>query len=118
MEDKIEVCETNIVDPEKVKRIKEELPDLKVVNDLAATFKALGDPTRLKIILALAHEELCVCDLATVINISISAISHQLRILKGLKILTFRKVGKMVYYALDDKHIENLVNEAMTHVLE
>lgn len=118
MNAEIKICETNIVDSEKVNQVKEKLPDSKVVNDLSETFKALGDPTRLKIVLTLSHEELCVCDLATVVNISISAISHQLRILKGLKMVTFRKSGKMVYYALDDKHIENLVNEAMTHILE
>jgi ArsR family transcriptional regulator len=118
MNDKIEICETNIVDPGKVKLVREKLPDSKSIHELAETFKALGDRTRLKIVLALAHEELCVCDLATVVNISISAISHQLRILKGLKIVAFRKSGKMVYYSLDDKHIENLVNEAMTHILE
>ncbi|MFQ6609800.1 MAG: ArsR/SmtB family transcription factor, partial [Fidelibacterota bacterium] len=73
MNDKIKICETNIVDPDKVSQVKENLPDSKIVNDLSETFKAIGDPTRLKIILALAHEELCVCDLATVVNISISA---------------------------------------------
>lgn len=118
MDDTIEICETNIVDPDKVNRVRENLPDLKHIQAMAETFKALGDPTRLKIVLALAHEELCVCDLATVVDISVSAISHQLRILKGLKILAYRKSGKMVYYSLSDKCIQNLVNEAMTHILE
>ncbi|HDP94940.1 MAG TPA: ArsR family transcriptional regulator [Candidatus Aminicenantes bacterium] len=118
MNNKIEICEASVVDPEKVNRVKGKLPDLKDVHDLSETFKALGDATRLKIVLALAQEELCVCDLATVANISVSAISHQLRILKGLKIVAFRKSGKKVYYSLEDNHIENLVNEAMNHILE
>jgi len=118
MNDKIEICQTNIVDPEKVNLVKGKLPNSQHVNNLSETFKALSDPTRLQIVLALSHEELCVCDLATVVNISISAISHQLRILKGMKIVSFRKAGKMVYHSLDDDHIRNLVNEAMTHISE
>ena len=118
MNNKIEICETNIVDPVKVNRVRENIPDLKSINALSETFKALGDATRLPIVLALSYEELCVCDLATVVNISVSAISHQLRILKGMKIVSFQKSGKMVYYSLDDNHIKNLVNEAMTHITE
>lgn len=118
MNDKIEICETKIVDPEKVEQVKSKLPVSQDINYLSKTFKALGDATRLQIVLALSHEELCVCDLATVVNISISAISHQLRILKGMKIVSFRKSGKMVYYSLDDNHIKNLVNQAMTHITE
>lgn len=114
----IEICKTNIVDPDKVNLVKGKLPHIQDVNYLSETFKALGDPTRLQIVLALSYEELCVCDLATVVNISISAISHQLRILKGMKIVSFRKDGKMVYYSLDDGHIRNLLNEAMTHISE
>ena len=118
MKNNIEICKTNVVDPEKVEKVKGKLPDSQDINSLSETFKALSDPTRLKIVLALSHEELCGCDLATVANISISAISHQLRILKGMKIVSFRKAGKMVYYSLDDDHIRNLVNEAMTHISE
>jgi len=118
MNDKIEICKINVVDPEKVNLVKGKLPNLQDVNNLSETFKALSDPTRLKIVLALSHEKLCVCDLAAVVNISISAISHQLRILKGMKIVSFRKSGKMVYYSLDDDNIRNLVNEAMTNIAE
>lgn len=118
MNDKIEICQTNVVDPEKVELVKRKLPKPQEINNLSETFKVLGDATRLQIVLALSYEELCVCDLATVVNISVSAISHQLRILKGMKIVSFRKSGKMVYYSLDDNHIKNLVNEAMTHITE
>ena len=118
MNDKIEICKTNIVDPEKVEQVIGKLPDLQRVHTLAETFKALADPTRLKMVLALSHEELCVCDLANVVKLSISAISHQLRILKGMKIVSFRKSGKMVYYSLDDMHVKNLIDLAMTHIAE
>ena len=118
MNNKIEVCKTSIVDPEKVALVKAKLPGSNDIIRLSETFKALGDPTRLQIVLALSYQELCVCDLAMVVNMSISAISHQLRILKGMKIVSFRKFGKMVYYSLDDDHIRNLVNETMTHISE
>jgi ArsR family transcriptional regulator len=118
MNNNIEICKTNIVDPDKVEQVKKKLPNSKEINNLSETFKALSDPTRLQIILGLSYNELCVCDLATIIDISISAISHQLRILKGLKIVSFRKSGKMVYYSLDDNHIKNLIGEAMIHINE
>jgi len=89
-----------------------------LVNDLADTFKALADSTRIKIIFALSEEELCVCDLANLLGLSISAVSHQLGTLRGMKLVKFRKEGKMVYYSLDDRHIENLFAEGLKHVRE
>jgi len=114
----IEICKSNIVDSEKVEKVNYLLPSERDINTIADMFKILGDPTRLRIVLALSHEELCVCDLATLINISISAISHQLRLLKNMKIVTFRKAGKMVFYSLDDDHIKNLIKEATSHLHE
>lgn len=115
---KIELCKTTIVDQEKVNRVNKQLPDQRDITTLSETFKVLNDPTRLRIVLALSMEELCVCDLATITNISVSAISHQLRLLKGMKLVTYRKQGKMVYYSLDDSHVVNLIKEAMTHIRE
>ncbi|MEW5944945.1 MAG: metalloregulator ArsR/SmtB family transcription factor [bacterium] len=89
-----------------------------VVRSLAETFRALGDPSRVRILMALSVEELCVCDLANLLGISISAASHQLRILRGLKVVKYRRNGKMVYYSLDDEHIENLFTEGLRHVKE
>jgi len=112
------VCAVTVVDREKIRRVSAALPSPEVVEDIAETFKVLGDPTRLRIILALLIDELCVCDLSELIGLSQSAISHQLRVLRNLKLVKFRKQGKMVYYSLDDDHIRNLVREASNHVRE
>ena len=114
----IEVCKENVVDTVKVNNVRATLPDNHEILDLSETFKTLGDPTRLRIVLALAKEEFCVCDLSILINLSVSAISHQLRLLRNMKLVKFRKEGKMVYYSLDDSHIENIIREAQTHVRE
>ncbi|MBF0120711.1 MAG: winged helix-turn-helix transcriptional regulator [Desulfobacterales bacterium] len=90
----------------------------KVLFDLAEIFKILGEPTRVKILHALSKEELCVCDIASLLNSKQSAISHQLRLLRAAKIVKFRKEGKMVYYSLDDEHIANLFDEGIRHVEE
>lgn len=115
---KIEICKANIVDAEKVNRVSQQLPEMQDLQELSDTFKVLSDPTRLKIVLALAQEELCVCDLAALVEVSISAISHQLRLLRNLRLVSYRKEGKMVYYRLDDEHVENLIREAARHVAE
>ncbi len=112
------VCAVSVVDQEKIRRVSSELPGERIVAALAETFKVLGDPTRLRIILALSVDELCVCDLSELIGLSQSAISHQLRILRNLKLVKYQKRGKMVYYSLDDEHIQNLIREAKNHVHE
>ena len=116
--DKIEICKETVVNYEKVEAVKKELPSTREISDLSEIFKVLGDPTRLKIVLALAKEELCVCDLATLVNLSVSAISHQLRLLRNLRLVKYRKSGKMVYYMLDDDHIESIINQALIHIRE
>ncbi len=115
---KIETCKTEIVDYEKVERVQSQIPGNQDVTELSETFKVLSDPTRLKIVLALANEEMCVCDLAALIDVSVSAISHQLRLLRNMRLVSHRKEGKMVYYRLDDDHVENLIREASKHVGE
>ncbi len=114
----IAVCRENIVNMKKVHSAKLSLPDFSEIVDLTETFKVLGDPTRLMIVLALSKEELCVCDLATLLELTVSAVSHQLRILRGMKLVKFRKSGKMVYYSLDDEHIESIIEQAQIHVRE
>ena len=118
MKDNIAVCKSNSVDFAKVDKISKQLPSENDIIEMAETFKVLADPTRLKIVLALTFGEMCVCDLATLIKLSVSAISHQLRLLKGMRIVKYRRDGKMVYYSLDDAHIENLVQEAVNHAKE
>ncbi|MHB8337635.1 MAG: ArsR/SmtB family transcription factor [Ignavibacteriaceae bacterium] len=112
------VCEIQIIDKVKVKKTKAKLPGIDETLQIAGIFKLLGDPTRLKIILALIENELCVCDLAAVINSTVSAVSHQLRLLRSEKLIKFRKDGKMVYYSIDDDHIKNLIDQLKEHVNE
>jgi DNA-binding transcriptional ArsR family regulator len=114
----IDICKIDSVDYEKVEKVRATFPEQNIIVSLADFFKAIGDPTRLKIVLALMKEELCVCDLAAHINVTVSGISHQLRILRGLKIVRNRKKGKMVYYSLADNHIAGFVSQAQEHVLE
>lgn len=114
----VEICKIAAVDHQKVNRVNDRLPGDRHITELAEAFKVLSDPTRLRIVLALSMEELCVCDLATVVNLSVSAVSHQLRLLKGHKLVAYRKQGKQVYYRLDDDHVINLINEAASHVRE
>lgn len=94
------------------------MPDERTIAELAEIFKVLGEPTRIRILQALADEELCVCDLAAVVETTPSAISHQLRLLRTAKLVRSRKDGKMVYYALDDAHVRNLFEEGLRHLRE
>jgi ArsR family transcriptional regulator, lead/cadmium/zinc/bismuth-responsive transcriptional repressor len=88
------------------------------VDRLAETFRALGDPTRVRILDALSHDELCVCDVATLVGASESAVSHQLRLLRSLRLVRSRRDGRMVFYALDDQHIRTLFQQGLRHVEE
>ena len=112
------VCIVVAIDEEKVKAVAKALPDDTEIDDLTNTFKILSDQTRLKIVLALAKEELCVCDLSALIGVSVSAISHQLRLLRNMRIVKNRKKGKMVYYSIDDSHIDNIISETLVHINE
>lgn len=94
------------------------IQDKDTITHLTETFKILGDPTRLKIVMALTKEELCVFDIAQVLSVSESAVSHQLRILRTLRLVRQRKEGKLVFYILDDEHIEDLVRVAIRHYTE
>jgi len=88
------------------------------VEALAETFRVLGDPTRVRILDALSGGELCVCDIASLAAISESAVSHQLRLLRGMRLVRSRRSGRLVFYALDDQHIIELLKQALTHVEE
>ena len=113
-----DVCETEFVDVARVNAVRESLPAVHVIAELSDIFKVLGDPTRLRIVSALGVAELCVCDLANLLGSSISAISHQLRVLRNLKLVKHRKEGKMVYYSLDDECIRTLLEEGLRHTEE
>jgi DNA-binding transcriptional ArsR family regulator len=113
-----DVCEVRFVNEEKVQPIRDLIDQEDTIFRLAETFKALADPTRLKILYALSHAELCVCDISCVLGASESAVSHQLRLLRAQRIVKFRRAGKMAYYSLDDKHIEQLFEMGLHHVQE
>lgn len=113
-----DLCEVVCVDQEKVERVRATAPESDTLLALAETFKALGDPTRLRIVAALAHEELCVCDIATLVDVSESAVSHSLRTLRQLRLVRVRKAGKIAYYSLDDAHVGRLIAEGLIHVGE
>jgi len=109
-------CEVYYVDEAMVRQAQAQLVEGLTATHLAEFFKALSDPTRVRIISALSAGELCVCDLAATLGMSPSAISHQLRLLRQLRLVKRRKVGQMVYYTLDDEHVSTLFREGIDHV--
>ena len=111
-------CDVIQIDLTRVRRLRAALVDGDTVSSLADTFRALGDPTRVRILDALSHGELCVCDLAAVLSLSQSAVSHQLRLLRGLRLVRARRSGRMVFYALDDRHVTDLLGQGLRHVRE
>jgi len=111
-------CQIRHINTENVLAARHSSPKMSEIRNLADMFKALGDPTRLRIVTALAAAELCVCDLSAVCELSESAISHQLRILRNLRIVKYRRAGKIVYYRLDDDHVESLVRQSLAHIAE
>src|SRR5690349_758368 len=106
----------DIVDPEAVHRVQTHPLADETASQLAETFKALADPTRVRIMHALSHAELCVGDLAAVLEMTESAVSHQLRLLRGLRVVRGRRGGKQVYYALDDEHVTRLFQLSLEHL--
>ncbi|MDD2992165.1 MAG: metalloregulator ArsR/SmtB family transcription factor [Pygmaiobacter sp.] len=104
--------------PVGVEAVRENLPDDEILYDLAELFRVFGDSTRIKILYALFESELCVGDIATLLNLSQSAVSHQLRLLKGSKLVKFRREGKTIFYALDDEHVRAIIALGMEHVEE
>lgn len=99
----------------EVESLKEKVLE---VSGLSEIFKVLGDETRTKILYLLVHQKLCVCDIAAVLEMSLPAVSHHLRLLKALRLVKYERDGKMVHYSLDDEHILNLIREAQAHFAE
>ncbi|WP_392434632.1 ArsR/SmtB family transcription factor [Finegoldia magna] len=113
-----EKCEVTLIHEDNVKKAINELPNDELIADLSDMFKIFGDQTRVKILMALESGELCVCDIAAVMNMSQSAISHQLRVLKQSNIVKTRREGKVVYYSISDDHVKEIFDIAMVHVQE
>ena len=118
MEEENENCEVKAIHKDIVEKVEKTMPEEEVVYDLSDFFKILGDTTRMKILSALFQEEMCFCDIAYLLKITQSAISHQLRVLKQGRFVKYRKEGKVVYYSLEDEHIKHIVEQGMTHILE
>ena len=101
-----------------VVKIRKHLPSQEKLYDLAELYKVFGDSTRVSLLYILLEEELCVCDLAALLGVSVSAVSHQLRILKQARLVKFRKEGKTVFYSLADDHVKDIIGEGMEHIEE
>ena len=111
-------CQEKVLHQAQVEQAIKNIPDSAALQSISDIFKALSEPSRLKIVTALATCELCVCDLAAVSGSSESAVSHQLRILRNLKIVRYRREGKIVFYRLDDDHVKSLISQSIQHVQE
>ena len=113
-----ERCDCSVIHDDIVKKVKNRLPDEELLFDLAELFKVFGDSTRVRIISALLHSPMCVCDIAVLLGLSKSAISHQLRALRQTRLVKYRREGKIVFYSLDDTHIGNIFKQGLAHVSE
>lgn len=114
----IESCNCDVIHEEIVNKVKETMPEEEMLYDLAEFFKVFGDSTRIKILWALEESEMCVCDIACLLNMTQSAISHQLRVLKQANLVKFRKEGKVVYYSLNDDHVKQILEQGLIHINE
>lgn len=112
------VCDCEVIHGEEVDKVRKTMPEDVTIYELADFFKVLGDSTRVKIMWALDNGELCVCDLAVLLNMTKSAISHQLRALREARLVRFRKEGKVVYYSLADDHVRQVFEMGREHLEE
>ena len=114
----IECCEEEEVHADKVQMVSDQMPPEDRLYDLAELFKAFGDTTRIRILFALFEADICVCDLAASLNMTQSAISHQLRLLKQARLVSGRREGKQIVYYLADDHVRTIIEKGMEHILE
>ena len=116
--DEVEICECERTHKQLVKKVREMMPSEDVIYDVAELFKVFGDSTRTNILMALFESEMCVCDIGELLQMTKSAISHQLRILRQSKLVKARKVGKEVFYSLSDDHVVKIFEMAIEHITE
>ncbi|MDR1353385.1 MAG: metalloregulator ArsR/SmtB family transcription factor [Treponema sp.] len=114
----IDRCDCATIHEEVVSRVRKVMPEEETLLNLADLFKMFGDSTRVKILCALFNAEMCVCDIAVLLGMTKSAISHQLRALRQTKLVKYRRDGKVVYYSLDDEHVKNIFDLGLLHVCE
>lgn len=118
MDKNIEQCDCEIIHENILEKVRKQMPDDNDIYDLSDFFKVLGDSTRAKIMWALDQNEMCVCDLAVLLNMTKSAISHQLSTLRENNLVKFRREGKMVFYSLSDYHVKEIFEKGMEHIKE
>lgn len=120
LKDKVEVdrCDCTVIHEDLVEEVRKNMPQEELLYDLAEFFKVFGDSTRVRILWALDESEMCVCDIAVLLNMTQSAISHQLRVLKQARLVKNRREGKVVYYSLDDDHVRSIFDQGLTHIKE
>jgi ArsR family transcriptional regulator len=111
-------CDCNVIHEKTVERVKSKMPAEEKLYDLAEFFKVFGDSTRIKILWALSAAEMCVCDIAVLLSMTKSSISHQLRILKQSRLVKYRRAGKIVFYSLSDNHVEKVFKQGFEHINE
>ena len=111
-------CECDEIHSDAVEKRRAEMPDENTLYDLSDFFKVLGDSTRISILFATSGEPLCVCDIANLLGMTKSAVSHQLKILRQSDLVTYRKLGKNVYYSLADDHVRDIIEKALEHIKE
>jgi len=112
------ICDCDVIHASVVEKVKKKMPDEGELYDLSDFFKVLGDSTRVKIMWALDESEMCVCDIAVLLNMTKSAISHQLRSLKQANLVKYRKEGKIVFYSLSDDHVKDIFEKGLEHIRE
>ena len=117
-EKEIDRCDCDVIHEDVVNKVQNSMAEEDHLYDLAEVFKVFGDSTRIRILEALSKSEMCVCDIAFLLNMTQSAISHQLRVLKQARLVKNRRDGKIVNYSLDDDHIEKILNMGLEHIRE
>ena len=114
----IECCDTVLVHKDVIEEIQSHMPEENILRELADFYKVFGDATRIRILYVLLQHEVCVCDLAEILGMTQSAISHQLRVLKQMKLVKNRRDGKTIYYSLAENHIQTIISQGMEHIAE
>lgn len=112
------ICECEELHADIIERKRAEMPEMNTLYDLSDFFKVLGDSTRVSILFAIDGEPMCVCDIAALLGMTKSAVSHQLKILRQSDLVTYRKSGKNVYYTLADDHVRDIIEKALEHIKE
>lgn len=114
----IESCNCNVIHEDIITKVKENMIDEELLYDLSDLYKVFGDTTRIKILHVLSISEMCVCDISTLLGMKQSSVSHQLKTLRQAKLVKYRRSGKVVYYSLDDTHVEEIFKQGLAHITE